>query len=254
MIMARIEAICLSNRGLRRPCNEDNYLFCEMVRKEDPESTSIQMYSPRLKSNQLIVGVFDGMGGMAHGERASLTAASCFLNHKITAKLHETFPELCRRANGLIQDQNEEAKDESGTTVAAIGFESRKAVVCNVGDSRVYRKCGGNLEQLSKDHTDKALLESMGITARQPRLMQYLGMSNRLDVHPAIIAAPLKKGDIYLCCTDGLYSMVPDSELSALLNELEPLQTIANNLMDAALKAGGRDNITFVVCKVRFGL
>ena len=48
--------------------------------------------------------------------------------------------------------------------------------------------------------------------------------------------------------------MVPDSELSDILNKTEPLQTIANNLMDAALKAGGADNITFVVCKVRFGL
>lgn len=252
--MARIEAICFSNRGLLRPHNEDNFVFCDNIREEDPESTSLQMYSPRLRSKQNIVGVFDGMGGMAHGERASLMAATHFLHHRNPGSLHDSLLELCKESNQLIQKDNEQCAEESGTTVAVLGFEFRSVVMCNVGDSRIYRKSKGNFEQLSKDHTDKALLESMGITTRQPRLMQYLGMSDRLDVHPAIMAAPLKKGDIYLCCTDGLYSMVPDSELSALLNKSEPLQTIANNLMDAALKAGGTDNITFVLCKVRFGL
>lgn len=251
--MARIEAICMSNRGLLRPHNEDNFLFCEKVREEDPECTSIQMYTPRLKSKNLIVGVFDGMGGMAHGERASLTAANCFLNQKCAKQLHQAFPILCKKANGLIQEQNEQYKDESGTTAAVIGFEFRKAVICNVGDSRVYRKFRGNLEQLSKDHTDKALLESMGITTREPRLMQYLGMGDHMDVHPTVITTGFKPGELYLCCTDGLYSMVPDSELSLILDESAPLQTIGNNLMEAALQAGGMDNITFVVCRVRFG-
>ena len=252
--MARIEAICYSNRGLCRPHNEDNFIFCEHIREEDPESASVEMYSPRLKINHNIVGVFDGMGGMAHGERASQTAAAFFLQHRNTGSLHDSLSELCMKSNRLIQNQNEQSNEESGTTVAVLGFEFRKALICNVGDSRIYRKSKGILEQLSKDHTDKALLESMGITTRQPRLMQYLGMSDRLDVHPAMMTTPLKRGELYLCCTDGLYSMVSDSELSDIMNESESLQTIANNLMDASLKAGGTDNITFVLCKVRFGL
>lgn len=251
--MPRIEAICMSNRGLRRPHNEDNYLFCGKIREEDPESTSIQVYSPRLKSNDSIVGVFDGMGGMAHGERASLTAAHCFRDQNNDTKLCDSFRALCRTANSLIQSQNEQCNYESGTTVAAIGFERRKAVICNVGDSRVYRKRKGNLEQLSKDHTDKALLDSMGITSRQPRLMQYLGLGDHMDVHPEITETAINQGDVYLCCTDGLYSMVPDSELSSIMDGSVPLQTIASNLMDAALNAGGIDNITFVLCRVRFG-
>ena len=243
----------MSNRGLCRPHNEDNYLFCGKVRDEDPEGTSTQMYSPRLKSNDSIVGVFDGMGGMAYGELASLTAAHCFQHQNGNTKLFKSLPELCKCANGLIQVQNEQNNYESGTTVAAIGFEHRKAVICNVGDSRVYRKRKGHLEQLSKDHTDKALLDSMGITSRQPRLMQYLGLDDHMSVHPEITETATHQGDLFLCCTDGLYSMVPDSELSSIMDGSVPLQTIASNLMDAALKAGGMDNITFVVCRVRFG-
>lgn len=83
--------------------------------------------------------------------------------------------------------------------------------------------------------------------------MQYLGMGDHMDVHPTVITTGFKQGELYLCCTDGLYSMVPDSELSLILDESAPLQTIANNLMEAALKAGGMDNVTFVVCRVRFG-
>ena len=248
--MARIEAICMSNRGFHRSHNEDNFLFCKMVREDDPESTSIQLFSPRLKSDDAIVAVFDGMGGMAHGEQASLTASLCFRNQNNNDKLYDSFQVLCKNANSLIQSQNDQCNCESGTTVAAIGFECRKAVVCNVGDSRVYRKRKGHLEQLSKDHTDKALLKSMGIESRQPRLMQYLGLDNHMNVHPE---SGINQGDLYLCCTDGLHSIVPDSELSSIMDGSVPLQTIANNLMNAALKAGGVDNITFVLCRVRFG-
>ena len=251
--MPRIEAICLSNRGLRRPRNEDNFIFCEKIREEDPEDTSVQMYAPRLKQNHAVTGVFDGMGGMAHGERASLTAAECFHNAQKEGQFREAFQVLCKEANRKIQDQNEQFRDDSGTTAAVIGFTFRKAVLCNVGDSRIYRKRGGSLEQLSKDHTDRAILESMGITSRQPRLMQYLGMGEGRDVHPDITKTAIRQGDLYLCCTDGLFSMVPDPELAVFLDESMPLQTIANNLMDAALKAGGNDNITFVVCRVKFG-
>ncbi len=251
--MARIEAICMSNRGLHRPHNEDNYLFCEKIREEDPECTSIQKYAPRLKASDSIVAVFDGMGGMAHGEQASFTAASCFLDQNYDAKLCDAFRALCKTANSMIQSQNEQYNYESGTTVAAIGFDRRKAVICNVGDSRVYRKRNGHLEQLSKDHTDKALLDSMGITSRQPRLMQYLGLGDHMSVHPEITEAATRQGDFFLCCTDGLHSMVTDSELSSIIDASVPLQTIASNLMDAALNAGGIDNITFILCRVRFG-
>lgn len=253
--MARIEAVCFSSRGMLRLHNEDNYLFCGQYRKSDPENEVLKLYSEKLNRTETILGVFDGMGGMAHGEKASLIAAGCFAENFAGEgnELAENLSSKCKQANRLIQRSNLEMREESGTTAALIGFGSHSAVICNVGDSRVYSKFRDSFEQLSKDHTDRALIDAMKITSRRPRVMQYLGMQEQLDVYPSITTVKMHRNQIFLCCTDGLYAMVPDSEINRILSIRGSLEVLAGKLMDEALKAGGKDNITFILCKVKIG-
>lgn len=253
--MAQIEAICLSNRGKICPHNEDNFIFCGKVRETDPIDESLLLYSKRIHRNNDVVGVFDGMGGQAHGERASMTAANCFLTHLAQKKdFDEFFLNNCKLANRMIQQSNTRFGEDSGSTAAVIGFSYKDAVLCNVGDSRIYRYSKNKLELLSKDHTDQELLNSMGINTRTPRLMQYLGMENDLDVYPEIKRIRFCLGDMFLCCTDGLYLMLTNDEIVEILNETSPLHIMALKLMNTALKNGGTDNISFVLCRVKFGL
>lgn len=250
--MARVEAVCLSNRGLVRAHNEDNFMFCGEMRMNDPAGKPIELYIHNLERAHCVVGVFDGMGGSMHGERASYTAASCFLADPISAQPFDNYLLAnCELANQTIQKNNLERGEDSGTTAALIGFAFRTAILCNVGDSRIYRFSHDHLEQLSKDHTDEALLQSMGVMDRTPRLMQYLGMENNIRVVPEIKKVKFRVGDMFLCCTDGLYSMVEESQLAEILSRSLSIQGIARELMGTALSNGGRDNITFILCRIK---
>lgn len=203
----------------------------------------------------MLYGVADGMGGHNGGETASAGARDGLI-----AALKEKTPSPEALREGVVQVNAElfrqQAADDKltgmGTTLSVIWMNEHYVFLAHVGDSRIYRFRDGKLEQLTDDHSLVGELVRAGyITAEQAEnhpnknvILRAVGTEAGIDVDLATEAR--KPGDVWLICSDGLHGMVPDSQMEALLNEHTP-EECAQQLMSAALKAGGRDNISVVL-------
>ena len=125
------------------------------------------------------------------------------------------------------------------------------------GDSRLYLWRGGQLRQLTRDHTEAQALAEAGIMSLaeaerqtdQNAIARAVGGEEILELET--LQAALEDGDFLLLCTDGLTKMASDAEIAATLGRLAP-QMAVDRLRDLALERGGIDNVTIVA--VRFGL
>lgn len=203
----------------------------------------------------MLYGVADGMGGHNGGETASSGARDGLI-----AALKDKTPSADAFREGVVRVNAElfrqQAADEKlmgmGTTLSAIWMNEHYAFLAHVGDSRIYRYRDGKLEQLTDDHSLVGELVRAGyLTAEQAEnhpnknvILRAVGTEAGIDVDLA--TETRKPGDVWLICSDGLHGMVPDSQMEALLTEHQPKEC-AQLLMDAALKAGGRDNISVVL-------
>ena len=143
-----------------------------------------------------------------------------------------------------------------GATIVAVWLRGPFTHVAHMGDSRAYLLRGGVLAPLTADHSIVALLKRNGeITEEEAQghpaggsLTRFVGMEG--DVYPDTRSLRLDSGDRLLLCTDGMWSAVPDAELSAvLLNHPEP-ETACQELISLAKQQGGRDNITAVIVAI----
>jgi protein phosphatase len=223
------------------------------------------------------VGLFvvaDGMGGCNAGEVASSLAVRMLLGEfrqlpltlpsqdGCTTALSPAAMRLCTailKANRAVFEASlQEPKFAGmGTTLVATLFQGHRAIIASIGDSRVYRFRGTQLEQLTVDHTVlQEQIEFGLITPEQARLMGGRGLITRaLGVEPGIEVdvqeQPLLPGDIYLLCTDGLFDMLDDTEIGAIIREHgEDVQAAVRNLVGAANDKGGYDNTSVIVARV----
>lgn len=163
----------------------------------------------------------------------------------------------------MISDEiNREAaqrNQKSGTTIVMMLVKEGRALLANVGDSRIYRLRNGKLEQMSVDHSKVQRMISMGIlTPEQAKtdpsrhvITQYLGMPSEIKVSPYILSeVELHKGDVYVLCSDGLTDMVEDDQMEAILKEKERPKEAVQELLKAALENGGRDNVTIMILRI----
>lgn len=129
-------------------------------------------------------------------------------------------------------------------------------LVGHVGDSRAYRLRGGELKQITQDHSIVAeLLRNNVITAEMARNHPYRNVITRavgVDpvVTPDVIDEDKQPDDVWLVCSDGLYNMVSDDVIRDTLASSETDEQAADSLLSLALENGGSDNITFVICRV----
>ena len=131
-----------------------------------------------------------------------------------------------------------------GTTAAMLVFAEKEVVLCNIGDSKIFRLCDGTLEQISKDHV---AVSAFGV---KPPLSQNLGIPpNELVIDPYLARGPYNDGDIYLICSDGLTDMVSVDEITEVLVS-KPIEEAITLLLDKALANGGKDNTTIILCKI----
>ncbi|MBQ7184977.1 MAG: serine/threonine-protein phosphatase [Clostridia bacterium] len=189
-----------------------------------------------------LFGVFDGMGGEAFGEEAAFLAASSAaaappgaedMAAGLLRSVHEMDRAVCDWAR-------KEGVAAMGTTAVMIGLTGAEAVICNIGDSRAYLFRDGTLKMLSEDHVVKRPGQKKG------PLTRWLGTGTETDIlMPCVRIEPLRAGDVYLMCTDGLTDMVGDDEILWILREHG--RGAAGPLLNAALAAGGRDNVTVIV-------
>jgi protein phosphatase len=211
----------------------------------------------------------DGMGGHRAGEVASRIAADCALA-ELNAAQSETAVDSTAgllRVGHAVEMANQALFDACakqpelrgmGTTVVAAAFRDRHLFHAHVGDSRLYRVRFGRLRRLTQDHTliqrmvddgvfvNRAEAREAGI--RDNVLTRSLGMQNPADVDVADL--PVEPGDTFLFSSDGLHGLVADREIARILRDPQgDLDEQAQALLDAALAAGGNDNVSVVLAR-----
>ena len=248
-----VKAACCCQVGKIRKNNEDNFYFdgkCLEIENDGLKNPAI-VETPVKRG--LCYAIFDGMGGENYGEIASYAAAR---QMQLTERTLGDYliPErkyLTRLSMSLneavLQAKREQCTDRMGTTMVALYFSGRNVYVCNVGDSRAYRLRQGEFLQLSEDHIE----HFPGWERRKAPLTQHLGIDPEdMLIEPYIAKGDLRKGDVYLLCSDGLTDMLTNVEISCIMDSAASVDECASRLVDAALEKGGRDNVTVIVCKI----
>lgn len=227
-----------SHQGRRRSLNEDGYLATGRV-----------------------FFVADGMGGHEAGEVASAEALAALSGladiDRVEPALVEAFLEIAQQRVRAIETDSGNAP---GTTLTGVLVDEREDVpywlFVNVGDSRTYILSGGVLTQVSVDHSEvQELVDAGTITMEQARIHPRRNVITRAlgaqdDVRADFRYIPVTLHDRVLVCSDGLTGELTDGQITTILLEQPDPERAAGHLVNAAIQAGGRDNITVVVVDV----
>jgi PPM family protein phosphatase len=223
----------VSDTGRRRRRNEDQYV-CEPP----------------------LFAVADGMGGAQAGEVASGLAAAVLNEAAGDERGEGRVASLIKEANRRVFQRSTEDETTSGmgTTMTVALVDGDTIAFGHVGDSRGYRVRGGELEQLTDDHSLVGELVRSGRLSPEEAeshpqrsvITRALGTEPDVDVDTFTVQA--EPDDIYLLCSDGLTDMVSPRDVQALLlQNADDLDRAARALVDAANAGGGEDNITVVL-------
>ena len=210
-----------------------------------------------------VFAVADGMGGHAAGEVASriaVEALATLLEHPAAGE--EDVAEALRTANrGILQSQADNP-DQAGMGTTATGLTVVDAggrehwVVFNVGDSRVYRLAEHRLSMLTRDHSEVRELMDAGLidaeeAARHP-MRNIITRSLGTDPAPApdVWVLDPTPGERFVVCSDGLSNELDDREIMLVARKYDDPQVAADQLVGAAVRAGGHDNVSVVVVSV----
>lgn len=236
----KIRGIGTSDKGRRRPSNEDSFLADQ---------------------DQGLFVVADGMGGHAAGEVASRLAVETVertlrQEGATDEDARESIRRAVRKANEAIVEQTQLRPDLQGmgTTLVMALVENATAWIGHVGDSRAYRIRGDSIELLTRDHSWVSEQMRLGHlsaeeASRHPwRHVITRALGSRDDVEAEVWAEPLHSGDLILLCSDGLNSMADEEQILAAVRAAGgDLQEACRKLIELANASGGEDNITVVL-------
>jgi protein phosphatase len=246
----------ISDVGLQREHNEDSFAVL---------------------SDHALSIVADGMGGHRAGDVASRLATEAIGEFfKKTANEDATWPfhfdpnltdeenkllTAIRLANRKIYEHSTRSQDlrGMGTTVVGALYSSRKnrMYLGHVGDSRAYRVRGGEIQQMTRDHSlvNDYLAAMPDMTDEQrselPKnvITRALGMQDNVEVD--LQSDECQTGDVYVLCSDGLSGMITDREILDVVKDCgTDLESVCRRLVTMANEHGGEDNITAVVIRV----
>ncbi len=241
-----IQYVCVSHRGYCRKINQDNMIYNVAYIKEVPAENPVVRSGRQLLKAPVLFGVFDGMGGGECGEIAAMLAAKTAADRYPRYKSVLDLKEVCHQANKVIFEYATAHQAwHMGTTAAMLSFYKNQISICNIGDSKIFRFFRGKLNQLSEDHL---MYESY--KTKSP-LSQNLGLDpEQICIEPYVQSRAFLNEECYLLCTDGLTDMLSQREIAHTLSACSDVQLVAEQLLDQALKKGGKDNVTLVLCKV----
>jgi protein phosphatase len=205
-----------------------------------------------------LFAVADGLGGHQAGEVASSIAVDTLLEAAPRVADAKALGRAARRANTAVLEAAASGRGRSGmgTTLTAAMLDGTRIALAHVGDSRAYLLHYGTLEQLTQDHSMVADLVRQGrLTAEESRVHPNRSVITRaLGSDPDMMADAFEveaaPGDRLLLTTDGLTSMVEDRDIERILASAPTPVEAVDLLLDAALEAGGRDNVTVVVVDI----
>ncbi len=204
----------------------------------------------------VIIAVADGMGGAVAGEVASRIAIEAAVEADATEGLSPG--ERIHLGNAAVVKAVDEDYTLSGmgtTLTLALFLPEGVARIGHIGDSRLYLYRDGELNQITRDHTLVADLVAMGqITPEQAETHPRRNLVTRVigtpEIQPDEVELDLRARDRVVLCSDGLNSMLRDSEIAATLADAESPSAAAWALVEAANAAGGTDNTTVAVVDV----
>lgn len=243
----------MSHCGKIREKNEDNAYINGRYRKDVGQP--IWKYTEEFSDNVLLA-VFDGVGGEAGGEIASKEAAQTmdeYNNGHFTKVIMDYIYEVNFRLSTGINHK-------MATTYAAVSIEDNLYGFSNIGDSKGYLWRDGNLLKMTKDHnTVQMLLDEGVLTLEEAKnhpqrhaIYQALGMQEE-DIEPEPYISEkenAQEGDILLLCTDGITDMLSETEIEQVLGDKKILKK-AEIIIKKVMENGGRDNATVLVIEVR---
>jgi serine/threonine protein phosphatase PrpC len=203
--------------------------------------------------------VADGMGGAQAGEVASRVAVESFYGGLgDSTNPEEQLATNALAANARIHELSQRNAEHAGmgTTLTAIYVGEEEVAIAHVGDSRAYCLREGELLRLTDDHSlvDELIREGR-LTPEEAEehpqrsiITRALGPEEIVEVDTRSFRA--RPGDIYLLCSDGLTSMVPEARLGEILSAHRRLHDAGEALIAEANRAGGRDNITVILLRL----
>ena len=245
-----VEAASLTDVGLQRDNNEDSYLFWE----PEPEDEF------RRKGRLAIVA--DGMGGYEGGQEASRLAVETVrevYDHDFRGDPQSTLTISLQAAHDAILRYALEHPQFSGmgTTCTALAIVNHQLLFAHVGDSRLYLIRGEATQRLTRDHSYVGRLVETGIVSSEDAeshpqrhiLTAALGSGRELFPDAPEHPIPLQDGDLLILCTDGLWSVVGERQLTQIANANPPAEA-CRKLVRAALEHGAPDNVTVIILRV----
>ncbi|PWJ27087.1 protein phosphatase [Branchiibius hedensis] len=204
----------------------------------------------------------DGMGGHAAGDVASSTVVAHLLeldddSHGADDVLRDLGDSVAGANARLTDYMTANADlDGMGTTLIALVRSGDMLALANIGDSRAYLLRDGTFTQITKDHSFvQSLLDEGRITADQAvhhpqRSLVTRVLTGRPDDEPDLSLREAKVGDRYLLCSDGLSDYVAGSTIEEIVRTADTVEEAADRLIEIALRASTRDNVTVVVADV----
>jgi protein phosphatase len=236
-----------TDKGLIRETNEDS---CNIIRDS--------------RNDIYAFIIADGMGGHNCGEIASGTAveyiSAYFEDHAgdflSAADRGAALKELVQDANSQVWEKSLESPETNGmgTTLTMAVVAGNTATVAHVGDSRLYLVREGRLQQVTNDHSYIEELVRKGTLTREEAdnhpgrniITRAIGSSPELEVD--IFSLTMLINDILVLCTDGLTNMVGEDEIGETAQSNDP-EAACKQLIEAANRNGGEDNVTVIVIK-----
>jgi len=248
-----------TDTGSQRNQNQDTFVIADLEsgRIERPcISTDVWVARPGV-----LMLVCDGMGGPAAGDVAAQLAASS-IKQRLQAEGDNVGRAPTHSLKRAVLDANKVILDEAnahpeergmGTTCTAALVSPDRLAIAQVGDSRAYLMRDGRLRPLTRDQTLVADLLASG-ALKEDQVEQFpfrhvlaQALGTKPSVTPVITDVEVREGDRVLLCSDGLHGAVPEATIAAILSGTRKVAEASQALIDAALAAGGPDNVTVVV-------
>ena len=248
----QVKAFGMTHVGRQRQHNEDSFL---------------------VEDNARLFLVADGMGGHAAGEIASRIAVDSISEFIVHTKEDDgTWPHAydehykrstnrlmaaVRMANTrVLEAMRKDARLRGmGTTVVACLADDDIMSFAHVGDSRAYLIRDKQLSRITNDHSwvfeqvQAGMLTEAEAEKHPLRNVITRALGGALQVTPDASEIEIRKGDVYLLCSDGLTGMVPEDEILRTVTENEDLEVACQRLIEKANERGGLDNVTAVLVK-----
>jgi PPM family protein phosphatase len=244
-----LEAASLTDVGLQRANNEDSNLYWEPDSEED------------FRRKGRLAVVADGMGGYEGGQEASRLAVES-VRHVYDRDFHDD-PQRAliaglESAHANIHRYAVEHPEfrGMGTTCTAISIVEDRLYFAHIGDSRLYLVREEKISRLTRDHSyvgrlvESGILRSEDAESHPQRHILTAALGSGREVTPYVPdePIPLASDDILILCTDGLWSLIHESELAAVSTAYPPAEACAR-LIQMALERNAPDNITVVILR-----